>query len=76
VRHNAVVKAYLLYEVVEASPGHHCDLRDLVSGGEMFRVRERMGTQRTSSRAASQGQEPYDSRWMCDELKLGKYRNS
>jgi hypothetical protein len=27
-------------------------------------------------RAASQGQEPYDSRWMWDELKLVKYRNS
>ncbi len=27
-------------------------------------------------RAASQGQEPYNSRWIWDELKLGKYRNS
>jgi len=27
-------------------------------------------------RAASQGQQPYDSRWMWDELKLGKYRGS
>jgi hypothetical protein len=27
-------------------------------------------------RAASQGQEPYDSNWMWDELKLGKHRNS
>jgi len=45
VRHNAVVKAYLLYEVVEVFPGHHCDLRDLVRGGEAFRVHERMGTQ-------------------------------
>jgi hypothetical protein len=27
-------------------------------------------------RATSQGQEPYDSNWMWDELKLGKYRNS
>jgi len=26
-------------------------------------------------RAASQGQEPYDSRWMWDELKLDKYRH-
>ena len=26
-------------------------------------------------RAASQGQEPYDSRWMWDELKLDKYRD-
>jgi len=75
VRHNAVVKAYLPYEVVEVSPGHHCDLRDLVRGGETFRVHERMGTQNFVARA-SQGQEPYDSRWMCDELKLGKYRNS
>jgi hypothetical protein len=34
-----------LYEVVEVSPGHHCDLRDLVRGGQTFRVHERMGTQ-------------------------------
>ena len=34
-----------LYEVVEVSPGHHCDLHDLVRGGETFRVHERMGTQ-------------------------------
>ena len=34
-----------LYEVVEVSPGHHCDLRDLVRGGETFRVHEHMGTQ-------------------------------
>ncbi len=34
-----------LYEVVEVYPGHHCDLRDLVRGGETFRVHERMGTQ-------------------------------
>jgi uncharacterized protein (DUF2384 family) len=27
-------------------------------------------------RAARQGQTPYDSRWMWDELKLGEYRNS
>ncbi len=33
-----------LYEVVEVSPGHHCDLRDLVRGRETFRVHERMGT--------------------------------
>jgi uncharacterized protein (DUF2384 family) len=26
-------------------------------------------------RAASQGQTPYDSRWMWDELKLGQYRD-
>jgi hypothetical protein len=26
-------------------------------------------------RAASQEQEPYDSRWMWDELKLDKYRD-
>ncbi|GMQ83690.1 MAG: hypothetical protein BMS9Abin06_0428 [Gammaproteobacteria bacterium] len=34
-----------LYEVVEVSPGHHCDLRDLLRDGETFRVHERMGTQ-------------------------------
>lgn len=34
-----------LYEVVEVSPGHHCDLRDLVRGGKTFRVHEHMGTQ-------------------------------
>jgi hypothetical protein len=39
--------------VVEVSPDHHCDLRDLVRGGETFRVHERMGTQRTSSRRQS-----------------------
>jgi len=33
-----------LYEVVAVSPGHHCDLRDLVRGRETFRVHERMGT--------------------------------
>jgi hypothetical protein len=27
-------------------------------------------------RAASQGEQPYDSRWMWDELKLGKHRGS
>ena len=26
-------------------------------------------------RAAGQSQEPYDSSWMWDELKLAKYRN-
>jgi hypothetical protein len=34
-----------LYEVVEVSPGQHCDLRDLVRGGETLRVHEHMGTQ-------------------------------
>jgi len=34
-----------LYEVVEVSPGRHCDIRDLVRGGKTFRVYERMGTQ-------------------------------
>ncbi len=34
-----------LYEVVEVSPGHHCDLRDLARDGKTFRVHERMGTQ-------------------------------
>jgi hypothetical protein len=36
-----------LYEVVEVSPGQHCDLRDLVrdQGDETIRVFERMGTQ-------------------------------
>jgi uncharacterized protein (DUF2384 family) len=34
-----------LYEVVAVSPGHHCDLRDLVRDGETFRVHEHMGTQ-------------------------------
>lgn len=33
-----------LYEVVEVSPGHHCDLRDLVRGGKTIRVLEQMGT--------------------------------
>lgn len=33
-----------LYEVIEVSPGHHCDLRDLVRGGETIRVYEHMGT--------------------------------
>lgn len=34
-----------LYEVVEVSPGHHCDVCDLVRGGEDIRVHEHMGTQ-------------------------------
>lgn len=34
-----------LYEVTGVSPGHHCDLRDLVRDGKTFRVHERMGTQ-------------------------------
>jgi hypothetical protein len=34
-----------LYEVVDVSPGHHCDLRDLVRGGKTIRVHEHMGTQ-------------------------------
>jgi hypothetical protein len=34
-----------LYEVIEVSSGHHCDLRDMVRGGETFRVHEHMGTQ-------------------------------
>jgi hypothetical protein len=34
-----------LYEVVEVSPGQHCDVRDLVRGGEDIRVHEHMGTQ-------------------------------
>jgi hypothetical protein len=33
-----------LYEVIEVSPGRHCDLSDLVCGGEMLRVHEHMGT--------------------------------
>lgn len=35
-----------LYEVVEVSRGHHCDVRDLVRGGESIRVYEHMGTQK------------------------------
>ena len=27
-------------------------------------------------RAAREGQAPYDSRWLWDELKLGRYRDS
>jgi hypothetical protein len=33
-----------LYEVVDVSPGQHCDLRDLVRGGATIRVHEHMGT--------------------------------
>ena len=34
-----------LYEVIAVSPGRHCDLRDLVRGGEPIRVAEHLGTQ-------------------------------
>jgi len=34
-----------LYEVIDVSPGHHCDLRDLVRGGDPVRAHEHMGTQ-------------------------------
>lgn len=34
-----------LYELIEVSPGHHCELRDLVRGGKRIRVHEHMGTQ-------------------------------
>jgi hypothetical protein len=34
-----------LYEVVGVSPGHHCDLRDLVRSGKMFPIHEHMGSQ-------------------------------
>ncbi len=34
-----------LYEIVDVSPGHHCDVRDLVRGGKPFRVNERKATQ-------------------------------
>lgn len=34
-----------LYEVVEVSRGHYCDVRDLVRDGKVMRVHERMGTQ-------------------------------
>ena len=33
-----------LYEVVDVSPGRHCDLRDLVRGGATRRVHEHLGT--------------------------------
>jgi hypothetical protein len=36
---------FSLYEVVEVSPGLHCDLRDLVRGGATIRVHEHLGTQ-------------------------------
>lgn len=34
-----------LHEVVGVTRGHHCDVRDLVRGGEPVRVHEHMGTQ-------------------------------
>lgn len=34
-----------LYEVVEVTRGHYCDVRDLVRGGDPVRVHEHMGTQ-------------------------------
>lgn len=34
-----------LYEVVEVSPGHHCDLRDLMRKGKTIRVHEHLGTE-------------------------------
>jgi hypothetical protein len=37
--------ALSLYEVIAVSPGRHCDLRDLVRGGEPVRVHEHLGTQ-------------------------------
>jgi hypothetical protein len=33
-----------LYEVIEVSPGKHCELTDLVRGGRSIRVYENMGT--------------------------------
>ncbi len=33
-----------LYEVIEVSPGKHCELTDLVRGGKAIRVHEHMGT--------------------------------
>jgi hypothetical protein len=36
--------ALSLYEVVEVSPGHHCELRDLVRGNKTIRVHEQLGT--------------------------------
>ncbi|MFV2090791.1 MAG: hypothetical protein ACC642_09045, partial [Pseudomonadales bacterium] len=35
-----------LYEVTQVAPGRHCDLRDLVRGGETIRVVERAGTEK------------------------------
>ncbi len=34
-----------LYEIVDVSPGHYCDVRDMVREGETVRVFEKMGTQ-------------------------------
>ena len=34
-----------LYEVVEVSPGNHCDIKDVIREGKTVRVYERMGTQ-------------------------------
>jgi len=34
-----------LYEIVDVSPGRHCNLRDMVRGGKSVRVHEHMGTQ-------------------------------
>lgn len=34
-----------LYEIVDVSPGRHCDVRDLVRGGEIVRVYEKAGTE-------------------------------
>ena len=34
-----------LYEIVDVSPGRHCNLRDMVRGGKTVRVHEHMGTQ-------------------------------
>jgi len=34
-----------LYEIVEITPGQHCDVRDVIRGGETVRVFEKMGTQ-------------------------------
>lgn len=34
-----------LYEIIEVTPGHHCDVRDLLRDGKVVRVHERMGTQ-------------------------------
>jgi hypothetical protein len=33
-----------LYEVIQVSPGKHCELTDLVRGGKAIRVHENMGT--------------------------------
>lgn len=33
-----------LYEVIEVSPGKHCELTDLIRGGKAIRVHEHMGT--------------------------------